>query len=142
MKNFFNDPTIEAFRNLTKWFVYDERTLGDNLEEIVQTRYQNVMRQDMSELYPTLLPFNPMETLIPPSALRRIKQQVLLIHGYEDQFVPKESSLSLFEHLPNAELILLKECGHWVQLEKPNKFIQLVDQFIQQHQNTLEKIGG
>ena len=142
MKNFFNDPTIEAFRNLTKWFVYDERTLGDNLEEIVQTRYQNVMREGISALYPTLLPFNPMEALIPPSALRRIKQQVLLVHGYEDQFVPKESSLSLLEHLPNAELVLLKECGHWVQLEKPTKFIQLVDQFIKQHQNTLEKRGG
>lgn len=142
MKNFFNDPTIEAFRNLTKWFVYDERTLGDDLEEIVKTRYQNVMREGMSVLYPTLLPFNPMETLIPSSALRRIKQPVLLVHGNDDQFVPKESSLSLFKHLPNAELVLLKECGHWVQLEKPDRFIQLVDQFIQPQQNALEKIGG
>ena len=24
MNGFFNDPTIEAFKNLIKWFVYDE----------------------------------------------------------------------------------------------------------------------
>lgn len=130
MTGFFKDPTIEAFRNLIKWFLYDEKVLGDDLETIVQTRYKNLMRPGIKELYPTLFPMNPMELLIPPSALRRITNQTLLIHGYEDQFVPKESSMSLLEHLPNAELLLLKECGHWVQIEKVDRFIELVDQFI------------
>lgn len=137
MKNFFNDPTIEAFRNLIKWFMYDEKVLGDDFEKIVQTRYENLMRPGMNELYPTLFPTNPMELLIPPSALKRIKQEVLLIHGYEDQFVPKESSLNLLEHLPNAELLLLKECGHWVQIEKTDRFIQLVDQFVDNKKKAL-----
>ncbi len=130
MKNFFNDPTIEAFRNLITWFLYDEAVLKDTLDEIVESRYANLMRPGVAELYPTLFPANPAELLLPPSALRRIKQDILLIHGYEDQFVPKESSLSLVEHLPNAELVLLKQCGHWVQIEKSERFIQLVKQFL------------
>lgn len=130
MKSFFNDPTIEAFGNLIRWFMYDEAALEENIDEIIRTRYENIMRPGIQELYPKLFPNNPMEMLIPPSALRRIMNETLLIHGYEDQFVPKEGSLSLLEHLPNAELILLKQCGHWVQIEKAERFIQLVDQFV------------
>ena len=131
MKNFFNDPTIETFRNLTTWFVYDESILGENLDEIVKARYENLMKPGVSEIYPKLFPANPMEILLAPSALRRIKQPVLMVHGYEDRFVPKESSLSLLEHIPNAELVMLKGCGHWAQIEKPERFIQLLDQFIE-----------
>ena len=36
----------------------------------------------------------------------------------------------MLEHIPNAELVLLKQCGHWVQIEKFDRFIQLVEQFI------------
>ncbi|RHW37472.1 alpha/beta fold hydrolase [Lysinibacillus yapensis] len=130
MTNFFKNPTIEDFRNLITYFMYDEKVVGDQLEEIVRNRYEVIMKPDFQKLYPTLFPANPLELLIPVSALKRITQPVLLIHGYEDQFVPKESSLSLVEHLPNAELVLLKQCGHWVQIEKAERFIQLVDQFL------------
>ena len=130
MTGFFNDPTIEAFSNLIRWFMYDEEVLKEELDDIIQTRYENIMRPEIRNLYPKLFPNNPMEILIAPSALRRIKNPTLLIHGYEDQFVPREGSLSLLEHLPNAELLLLKQCGHWVQIEKADRFIQLVDQFV------------
>lgn len=130
MTGFFKNPTIEDFRNLITWFLYDESILEDQLEEIIQNRYKIIMRPEVQKLYPTLFPANPLELLIPPSALKRITQQVLLIHGYEDRFVPKESSLSLMEHIPNAQLVLLKKCGHWVQIEQAERFIQLVDQFL------------
>ena len=130
MKNFFNDPTINAFRNLVTWFMYDESAVGEDLEEIIKTRYEFIMKPEIRKLYPTLFASSPQELIIPPSALKRIKQPVLMIHGYEDQFVPKEGSLSLLEHIPNAELTLLKQCGHWVQIEKKERFIQLVDQFL------------
>lgn len=139
MKGFFNDPTIESLRNLIKWFVYDETVLGDDLESIIQTRYENLMRSGMEELYPTLFPDNPMELLIPPSALRRIEQKTLMIHGYEDQFVPVEGSLDLLKHIPNAELVILKECGHWAQIEKSERFLELVDQFLTDEMKVLSK---
>ncbi|MFJ8235795.1 alpha/beta fold hydrolase [Ureibacillus sp. NPDC094379] len=130
MSNFFKDPTIQAFRNLISWFMYDESVVEEQFENIVKTRYEIIMKPEVRELYPKLFPTMPHELTIPPSALRRIKQPTLLIHGYEDQFVPHESSLAVLEHIPNAELVLLKQCGHWVQIEKFDRFIQLVDQFI------------
>ncbi|MDN7245167.1 alpha/beta fold hydrolase [Planococcus shenhongbingii] len=140
MTGFFNDPTIESFGNLIRWFMYDETVLEDDINDIIRTRYENIMRPEVRELYPKLFPKNPAEMLIPPSALRRMTNQTLLIHGYEDQFVPREGSLSLLEHIPNAELILLKQCGHWVQIEKSDRFIQLVDQFIDQRNHQLALI--
>nr|WP_255639691.1 alpha/beta hydrolase [Aquibacillus saliphilus] len=141
MTKFFNDPTIQAFRNLITWFMYDESVVEDQLEEIIKTRYENIMNPETRELYPTLFATMPHELTIPPSALRRIKQQVLLIHGYEDQFVPHESSLEVFGHLPNAELVLFKQCGHWVQIEKFERFVELIDQFFSKHKKT-ELIEG
>ena len=138
MTQFFRDPTIQAFKNLITWFMYDESVVGDQLDEIVKMRYENIMQPDTRELYPTLFGTMPHELTIPPSALRRIKQQVLLIHGYEDRFVPHVSSLSVLEHLPNAELVLLKQCGHWVQIEKFERFIQLVDQFFGKTQEAVK----
>lgn len=132
MTNFFKDPTIQAFRNLVTWFMYDESVVQEEFERIVKTRYENIMQPEVRELYPTLFPTMPHELTIPPSALRRIKQPTLLIHGYEDQFVPRESSLAVLEHIPNAELVLLKQCGHWVQIEKFDRFVQLVEQFFGQ----------
>lgn len=114
--------------------MYDEDVLKDDLEDIIKTRYENIMRPEIRALYPKLFPNNPMEMLIAPSALRRIQNKTLLIHGYEDQFVPREGSLSLLEHIPNAELLLLKQCGHWVQIEKVDRFIKAVDQFIDDKQ--------
>ena len=57
-----------------------------------------------------------------------------MLHGYEDSFV-RESSLSILGHLPNAELVLLKNCGHWIQIEKTDRFIQLLSQFIETNHN-------
>lgn len=140
MTKFFNDPNIQAFRNLITWFMYDESVLEEQLEEIIQSRYENIMKPETRALYPSLFATMPHELTVPPSALRRIKQPVLLIHGYEDQFVPYQSSLSVLEHIPNSELVLLKQCGHWVQIEKHDRFVQLVDQFFSK-QNSNQLIG-
>ena len=51
-----------------------------------------------------------LEGVIPPNALRQMKQPILMLHGVEDRFVAKESSLSLLQHLPNAQLHLIKGC--------------------------------
>ncbi len=131
MTRFYNNPTKNAFRNLVTWFLYDESALGDELDEIIESRYETMMRPEIKAIYPKLFSSTPFELSLPKSALRRIKHPVLLIHGYEDQFVPKESSLGLLDQLPNAELAIVKECGHWVQIEKHDKFIALTERFLQ-----------
>jgi 2-hydroxymuconate-semialdehyde hydrolase len=130
MIGFYKNPTYENLKNLTTWFVYDEEKLGDELDSILTQRYEEVMRPEVRQSYVSnMFPQGPGENIIPPSALRKMRQPFMLLHGYEDRFVKKESSLSLMEHLPNAELHLFKGCGHWVQIEKRDEFLNRCKSF-------------
>ncbi|MDR7080206.1 2-hydroxymuconate-semialdehyde hydrolase [Neobacillus niacini] len=126
---FYKNPTFENLRNLTTWFVYDPASIQDSLADILETRYATVQREDVCNSYVQNFFPMPGEILIPPNALRQMKQPVLLMHGLNDQFVPKESSINLMEHLPNAELRLFTQCGHWVQVEKREDFIKAAREF-------------
>ncbi len=126
---FYKNPTFENLRNLTTWFVHDPASIQDSLADILETRYATVQREDVRNSYVQNFFPMPGEILIPPNALRQMKQPVLLMHGLNDQFVPKESSINLMEHLPNAELRLFTQCGHWVQVEKREDFIKAAREF-------------
>lgn len=132
MIGFYRNPTLEALKNLTNWFVYNEEVLGDQLEKVVRERYEVVMRPEVRKSYLNhMFPMAPGEAVIPPSALRRMHQPFLLLHGVEDRFVSKESSLSLLHHLPNAQLHLFKGCGHWIQIEKRESFLNMLERFFE-----------
>ena len=132
MTGFYRNPTYQALKNLTKWFVYDDKALGDELESVLKARYEMIMRPEVRRSYVSnMFPTAPGEGLIPPSALRRMEQPFLLLHGVEDRFVPKESSLSLLQHLPNAQAHFFKGCGHWIQIEKRESFLKLLIRFFE-----------
>ena len=108
---------------------HDPSSIQDSLEDILKIRYETVQREDIRNSYVQNFFPMPGEILIPPNALRQMKQPVLLMHGLNDQFVPKESSINLMEHLPNAELRLFTQCGHWIQVEKREDFIKAAREF-------------
>ncbi|MBM4763068.1 alpha/beta hydrolase [Bacillus sp. B15-48] len=129
MVGFYKNPTFENLRNLTTWFVYDPATIQDSLEDILKIRYETIQREEIRHSYLHNMFPMPGEILIPPNALRQMKQPFLLLQGLNDRFVPKESSISMMEHLPNAELRLFTQCGHWIQVEKREEFIKAARDF-------------
>lgn len=132
MVGFYKNPTYSALKNLTTWFVYDQKSLGGELEAVLSERYENVMRPEIKKSYThNMFPTMPGENVIPPNALKQMEQPFLLLHGVEDRFVAKESSLSMLQHLPNAQLHLIKGCGHWIQIEKREVFLNLLSQFFE-----------
>lgn len=131
MTQYFRDPTLKALENIIRWFVYDDSLLKDNLQEILQERYNELMRPEVRRSYLHRFPAVREEVWIPPSALRRMHHPILLMHGMEDRFVSMESSMSLLKHLPNAQLHIFKQCGHWIQIEKRESFIELVKSFLE-----------
>jgi 2-hydroxymuconate-semialdehyde hydrolase len=40
---FYDDPTVQTFRNIIRWFVYDDAFLADRLDSIAQTRFEAAM---------------------------------------------------------------------------------------------------
>lgn len=57
---------------------------------------------------------------------------VLVITGENDRIVPPEDSIRLAGELPNAELVVIPNCGHVPQEECPAEFMAAVDAFLQE----------
>jgi pimeloyl-ACP methyl ester carboxylesterase len=58
-----------------------------------------------------------------------IKQPVLLLWGEDDREVPLENGESLQQEIPQARLLVFRDCGHLPQEEYPQIFTQLVSGF-------------
>jgi 2-hydroxymuconate-semialdehyde hydrolase len=130
MVTFYKDPSINALENLTKWFVYDERALGESISTIVKQRHKEIMRPEVRRSYECFFSSSPAEMAVPPSSLRRMPHPFLIVHGREDRFVTPESSVYLQKHLPNAQLHIFDHCGHWVQIERRRSYGALLRDFL------------
>lgn len=59
-----------------------------------------------------------------------IKQPVLLIWGEQDAEIPLSDGHYLHREMPEARLIVFRNCGHLPQEEYPQEFVELVTDFI------------
>lgn len=59
-----------------------------------------------------------------------IKQPVLLIWGEQDVEMPLEDGKFLHREIPDARLIVFRQCGHLPQEEYPQEFVELVTGFV------------
>lgn len=54
----------------------------------------------------------------------------LLIHGAQDSLVPPEWSAVAAEAIPDARLELIENCGHWPTRERPDRFNEILGEFL------------
>jgi len=55
--------------------------------------------------------------------------RVLIVHGENDVIVPASNSKKLAERIPNAQLVIMPNCGHMPHEEYPDEFVQIVKTF-------------
>lgn len=126
------EPSVENMRSLMELFPYDK---GQITEELVMARYEASAREGAQEALRKLLP-KPKEdgvTMVrgfPAKYLENIQAPTLVVHGREDKVVPPECGLLLVNSIPNADLYLFGQCGHWVQSEQTEKFVSIVRSFL------------
>jgi len=130
---FYDDPSVGMFRNILRWFVYDDAFLADRLDSIARTRFEAAMNPDVQRSFQAMFPA-PRQTaiddlVVSELALRRMDHPTLLVHGRDDHIVPMETSLHLLKHLPRAQLHVYGQCSHWIQVEYAKSFNQLLAQF-------------
>lgn len=131
MVSFYKDPSRANLEALTRWFVYDEKTLGVSIDDIVDDRFAEVSRPEIRRSFQSMYatPTSPAEMTLPLSALTRITHRVLLVHGREDRFITPDSSVYFNERLENSQLHIFEKCGHWVQIERREAMLTLVRAF-------------
>jgi pimeloyl-ACP methyl ester carboxylesterase len=63
--------------------------------------------------------------------LGKIAVQTLVITGDDDRIVPTKGTISLAAKIPGARLVVIPECGHVPQEERPVEFLAAVREFVE-----------
>lgn len=126
------EPSIEKMKRLLRIFAYDASLLSDNLAEI---RYRASTRPGVQEAYAAMFP-TPRQNGVRMLAqsedvVKALPHQTLIIHGREDKVIPSDVSVRLSRLIEKSELHIFGQCGHWVQIEKSARFVDLVSGFLQ-----------
>ena len=121
-------PSMEKLRDFIHSLVYDPSTVS---EAMLQQRYDVATRPEVIANPPLKFkggkPFEDLWSL----NLRDITHRVLLINGREDRVTPVDANFILLKLLPNARLLVIPQCGHWVQWEKAAEFNATVHGFLE-----------
>jgi pimeloyl-ACP methyl ester carboxylesterase len=63
--------------------------------------------------------------------LRNLRLPCIILHGRQDTVLPVQQALDAAKLVPSASLVVLEECGHTPQIEKPETFNQYVLQLVE-----------
>lgn len=124
-------PSLDAMKRLLDIFAYDRNLVTD---ELAQLRYQASIRAGVQEAFSSMFPaprqrwINALESK--EDDIRALTQHTLIVHGREDDVIPTQTSQTLFDWIPNAQLHLYGHCGHWTQIEHAARFSKLVVDFL------------
>ncbi|MDA7417713.1 alpha/beta fold hydrolase [Xenophilus arseniciresistens] len=124
----YREPTVENLKRMMNVFVYDASSLT---EELYQQRLANILaRRDHLENFTKSLQVFPKQFTDYGHRLSEIRSETLVIWGRDDRFVPLDIGLRLIWGIPNAQLHVFNQCGHWAQWEHASKFNRMVLQFL------------
>ena len=128
LQKVYREPTRENLQLMMDIFVYDTRDLTP---ELIAGRLENILlRRDHLENFTQSLAVNPRQFPDVSMRLGEIAAPTLVIWGRNDRFVPMDTGLRLVAGIPNSELHVFNNCGHWVQWEHAERFNRLVADFL------------
>ncbi len=128
------EPSIENMKHLISIFSSDPNL--SNNDDLVKLRYEASIQNGFQESFSSMFPA-PRQRHLDALALREeelksITHPTLLIHGREDRVIPLEhTSWKLAQLIPNSELHVFSNCGHWTQIEKTKPFCNQVINFLE-----------
>ena len=68
-----------------------------------------------------------------PEDLQTITCPVLVLYGDRDPFFPVRVPVTMYQSLPNAELCILPNTGHFLPKEAPDLFLAVVKGFLERN---------
>lgn len=124
-------PSIDHMRALLDIFAFSRALVTD---ELAQLRYQASIQPGFQEAFAAMFPA-PRQSWVdamasPEAAIRALPHETLVVHGREDQVIPLANSVTLAQWIPQAQLHVFGQCGHWTQIEHAARFASLVENFL------------
>lgn len=65
-----------------------------------------------------------------PHLLKNMSAPTLVVWGEQDEVVPPVTAKSFIAALPDGRLVTVPQCGHCVDMEKPDELSRLVTEFV------------
>jgi 2-hydroxymuconate-semialdehyde hydrolase len=126
LRSFYDSPSAESLEGLLAEFVFDLEPLRSTIDRVVKERMSYVTREDVRRSHAASFDPNGSRRFFSPEELAGIEHEVLVLHGRDDRIIPPAASRYFADHLPNANLYVLGQCGHWTQIEHPTAFETLL----------------
>ncbi|GAA0674398.1 alpha/beta fold hydrolase [Natronoarchaeum mannanilyticum] len=126
----FAGSSADATRMAVGEFVHDPAGLSD---EFVAEVNERLGRSGAGDAF-----FAFMRDEFRPNGVRtdysdrlgELSMPTLLLHGAQDSLVPPEWSEVAADAIPGARLELIDDCGHWVPRERPDRFNEILGEFL------------
>jgi 4,5:9,10-diseco-3-hydroxy-5,9,17-trioxoandrosta-1(10),2-diene-4-oate hydrolase len=112
----------DGLRRLLAMQLFDPALLDD---ETVDERWEVARRQPARVLATLAVPHLAPE-------LPRLRCPVLGLWGMNDVFCPPSGATTLAAGAPDARVLLVNRCGHWVMVERPRLFDRLALDFLRE----------
>lgn len=129
---------LPFFSQFVKHYLGRTGVIG-NLKNVVydQSLIDGTMIQGYAEQFEDSRIFSALARMIrhregdlPEECLRKIQTPCLLIWGEHDRIVPLQIGERLVQDLPNSQLVVLKNTGHLLPEEKPQKVYEQIRKFL------------
>lgn len=130
LRTFYDAPSAESLEALIQEFVFDVEPLRPTIDRVVKERMEYVTREDVRRSHAASFDPAGSRRFFSPEELAGIEHDVLVVHGRDDRIIPPAASRYFADHLPNANLYVLGQCGHWTQIEHPTTFETLLTRLV------------
>lgn len=121
----YADPSRENFIRYLKAHVHDEAVASDpELVDYVYNHWNNATAHREAQARSFSVAHSNL------GLLAEIKVPVRIVHGRFDRMVTVEQALMLMGYMPQADLVILNQCGHWAPYERPDEYIRQVLPFL------------
>jgi 4,5:9,10-diseco-3-hydroxy-5,9,17-trioxoandrosta-1(10),2-diene-4-oate hydrolase len=131
LMEFLENPTREGMLAWVHCMVANKSVITD---ELIDERMKNALMPGVIEMARAIRASNNDKRFfdeVPNWArLHKIKNPVLITWGRDDRMTPLDMGLFPFRRLPNAEMHIFSNCGHWAQVERKSDFERLVIDFL------------
>ena len=126
---FMGEPSRERMIAWVRTMVSDQELVTD---ELIDLRMENAMKPGVIDstraIFGTFFKFADPIPLW--SRAHEIKHPTLITWGRDDRMLPFEGALFPFRQMPNADLHVFSNCGHWAQIERKDAFERVVIEYL------------
>lgn len=129
LQEVYRYPSIDNLKKAMSLFVYNDANLT---EDLFIARLENILaHKEHLKNFTESFAINPKQFPDVSYRLGEILAPTFIIWGREDRVMALDSALRLLAGIPNANLHVFGQCGHWAQWEHANTFNQMVLNFLE-----------